>query len=150
MDTERSAITEPVRRVEVFTGAGRRRNWTPEDKARIVAESVMGEESVCAVARRHGLSPQQLFGWRRQAREAASQDAGGGTPMFVPAVVESAIPVAPPATVSSPGNSRRRAPKTEGAGGIIEVELGGITIRVGRGADADTVAAVIAALKVAT
>ena len=37
MDAERSAITEPVRRVELFTGAGRRRNWTPEDKARIVA-----------------------------------------------------------------------------------------------------------------
>ncbi len=67
--------------------------------------------------------------------------------MFVPAVVESAMPVALPATVSSPGNSRRRALKKEGAGGIIEVELGGITIRVGRGADAGTVAAVIAALK---
>jgi transposase len=150
MNTERSAITEPVRRVEVFTGAGRRRNWTGEEKVRIVAESATGEESVCAVARRHGLSPQQLFGWRRQAREAASRGNADRAPMFVPAVVESAMPVAPPATVSSPGNSRRRAPKTEGAGGIIEVELGGITIRVGRGADADTVAAVIAALKAPT
>jgi len=150
MDTERSAITEPVRRLEVFTGAGRRRNWTPEEKARIVAESVMGEESVCAVARRHGLSSQQLFGWRRQAREAASAETADRAPMFVPAVVESAMPVAPRAAVSSPGHSRRRASKTEGAGGIIEVELGGITIRVGRGADADTVAAVIAALKAAT
>ena len=88
MDTERSAITEPVRRVEVFTGAGRRRNWTAEEKARIVAESVTGEESVCAVARRHGLSPQQLFSWRRQAREAASAEADGGSPMFVPAIME--------------------------------------------------------------
>ncbi|MDI3566602.1 transposase [Bradyrhizobium sp. Arg816] len=25
----------------------------------------------CLVARRHGLSPQRLFGWRRQLREAA-------------------------------------------------------------------------------
>ena len=39
MDTEHSAITEPVRRIEVFTGAGRRRTWSAEDKARIVAES---------------------------------------------------------------------------------------------------------------
>ena len=38
MDTERSAITEPVRRLEVFTGTGRRRTWREEDKARIVAE----------------------------------------------------------------------------------------------------------------
>jgi transposase len=63
MDTVHSAITEPVRRLEVFTGAGRRRKWSDEDKARIVAEIVASGDSVCAVARRHGLSPQQLFGW---------------------------------------------------------------------------------------
>ncbi|WP_456744861.1 transposase [Bradyrhizobium sp. USDA 4354] len=28
--------------------------------------------SRCSVARRHGLSPQQLFGWRRQSREAGA------------------------------------------------------------------------------
>ena len=73
MDTVRSAITEPVRRLEVFTGAGRRRKWSDEDKARIVAEIVASGESVCAVARRHGLSPQQLFGWRRQLRGSCGQ-----------------------------------------------------------------------------
>jgi transposase-like protein len=71
MDTVHSAITEPVRRLEVFTGAGRRRKWSDEDKARIVAEIVASGDSVCSVARRHGLSPQQLFGWRRQLRGAA-------------------------------------------------------------------------------
>ena len=29
----------PERRVEIFTGSGRRRSWSVEDKARIVAES---------------------------------------------------------------------------------------------------------------
>ena len=72
MDTVHSAITEPVRRLEVFTGAGRRRTWSNEDKARIVAEIAASGDLVCAVARRHGLSPQQLFGWRRQLREAAA------------------------------------------------------------------------------
>jgi transposase len=38
MDTEHSAIAEPVHRLEVFTGAGRRRTWRNEEKARIVAE----------------------------------------------------------------------------------------------------------------
>jgi hypothetical protein len=38
MDTVHSAITEPVRRLEVFTGAGRRRKWNDEDKARIGEE----------------------------------------------------------------------------------------------------------------
>jgi len=65
MDTVHSAITEPVRRLEVFTGAGRRRKWSDEDKARIVAEIVASDDSVCAVTRHYGLSPQQLFGWRR-------------------------------------------------------------------------------------
>ena len=30
---------EPVRRLEVFTGVGRRRSWTAEQKAQILAES---------------------------------------------------------------------------------------------------------------
>jgi transposase len=47
----------PVRRLEVFTGAGHRRSWTAEQKARIVAESYESGESVCAVARRHGGIP---------------------------------------------------------------------------------------------
>jgi Transposase len=55
MDTVHSAITEPVRRLEVFIRAGRRRKWSDEDKARIVAEIVASGDSVCSVARRHGL-----------------------------------------------------------------------------------------------
>jgi transposase len=55
MDTEHSAITTtPARRIEVFTGAGRRRAWSDEAKERIVAEIATSGESVCAVARRHG------------------------------------------------------------------------------------------------
>jgi transposase len=88
MDTVRSAIAEPVRRLEVFTGAGRRRKWSDEDKARIVAEIVASGDSVCSVARRHGLSPQQLFGWRRHLREAAGGHSEADKVQFVPAVVE--------------------------------------------------------------
>src|SRR3954464_9317590 len=92
MDTEHSAITEPVRRLEVFTGAGRRRTWRDQDKARIVAEIVTSGDSVCAVARRHGLSPQQLFGWRRQLREAAARHSEAEELQFVPAVVDTVAP----------------------------------------------------------
>jgi hypothetical protein len=45
---------EPVRRLEVFTGAGRRRKWSEEDKARIVAEFATNGDRVSSVARRHG------------------------------------------------------------------------------------------------
>ena len=38
MDTVDNAITKPARRLEVFTGAGRRWTWSDKDKARVVAE----------------------------------------------------------------------------------------------------------------
>ena len=53
-DTELLVKSEPVRRVEVFTGAGRRRAWTAAQKLRIVAESYGAGETVSAVARRLG------------------------------------------------------------------------------------------------
>ncbi|WP_353036585.1 transposase [Mesorhizobium sp. M1328] len=63
-----SSDLEPVRRFEVFTGSGRRREWLPEEKARIVADSYEAGETVSAVARRYALSRRQLFAWRRAAR----------------------------------------------------------------------------------
>jgi transposase-like protein len=67
-----------VRRIELITGIGRRRRWSREDKARIVVESLAGV-SVSEVARRHGLSPQQLFAWRREAR-ALLHEGGSAAP----------------------------------------------------------------------
>ena len=142
MDTEHSAITEPVRRIEVFTGTGRRRTWSAEDKARIVAESMTSGESVCAVARRHGLLPQQLFGWRRQVRRPTAANTGTAAALFVPAVVEG--PLRERAVRRRSCNRNRRIDLTSG---IIEVEIDGVTVRVGRGAEAKTVAAVLRALK---
>ena len=79
----------PVRRLEIFTGSGRRRRWPASVKAQIVAESCAGTETVSAVARRHGLSVSQLFTWRRQAR-AGGLEADAGTGWFVPLVVSAA------------------------------------------------------------
>jgi transposase len=124
MDAVRSAVTEPVRRLEVFTGAGRRRKWSNEDKARIVAEILEMGDSVCAVARRHALSPQQLFGWRRQLRESAVRHSETEELQFVPALVDVAADA--PAVLG-----RRRASrwKSELDAGAIEVEVNGVTIR---------------------
>jgi transposase len=69
-----------IERIELITGTGRRRRWSADDKTRIVVESLKPGASVSEVARRHGLSPQQLFGWRRQARHAlGSAPAGRGS-----------------------------------------------------------------------
>lgn len=74
-----------VSRIEVIE-TGARRRWTPEEKLRIVEESYRGPRLVSATARRHGLSANQLFVWRRLLREGRL--AGGeGSPRFVPAIV---------------------------------------------------------------
>lgn len=59
-------IMTPARRVEVFTGKARRRRWSAEAKAQIVAESYAS--SVAEAAARHDLSRTQIFSWRREAR----------------------------------------------------------------------------------
>jgi transposase len=46
--------------------AGRRRRWSDEEKLRIVTESLAGPRLASATARRHGISPGQLFTWRRE------------------------------------------------------------------------------------
>jgi len=84
--TLKSSDAEPVRRLEIFMGSGRRREWSPAEKARIVAESCEPGTPVSAVARRHALSPQQLFAWRRASRQSAT-GAEASAPSFVPAVV---------------------------------------------------------------
>ncbi|MCF6112221.1 IS66-like element accessory protein TnpA [Mesorhizobium muleiense] len=78
-----------LRRFEVINGAGGRRHWSVDDKARIIAETLEPNAVISEVARRYGLRPQQVFAWRREARKQATsvqQD----SPAFVPAVLAAA------------------------------------------------------------
>ena len=109
------------RRVEVLTGPARRRRWSAEDKARIVAETLVPGACVSEVARRWQLSSQQVFGWRRAARLAMTTATAAGpiTTGFVPIVTE-AGPVAPVPQAVAP---------------VIEVRLAGAVVRVASGVD---------------
>ena len=69
--------------VEIITGRGRRRRWSQQDKARIVAESNEPGSMNRAVAARHGVCESLVFTWRRQAREGLLGPALA-SPMFVP------------------------------------------------------------------
>ena len=136
---------EPARRLEVFTGSGRRRKWAPAQKAEILAELYESGDTVSAVARRHGLTPQQLFGWRREARRRAKGSAanneltGRGATAFVPVVVEEALP-----------SLAESAPAKEGGGApVIEIVIGAATVRVAPGIDAATLTAVLRAVRAA-
>ena len=132
---------EPVRRLEVFTGSGRRRSWTAAQKARIVAESYASGEDVSSVARRHGLTPQQLFGWRRDAQRCAAERSGDSADgmTFAPVLVEAGTPAKAGPTL----------PCGTGAG-TIEIALGAATVRVGPGTDPATLTRVLRAVKAAT
>jgi transposase len=130
-------MPEPARRIEIFTGAGRRRTWSSVAKAEIVAQIGVESASVSAVARRHGLTPGQLFAWRREARRAAASSG------FVPVVSEGPVlAAAAPKKVSRRGKSSAVA-----TGAAVEVAIGDAAIRVLPGADERTIAAVLSALK---
>ena len=62
-----------VRRLEVISGTGRRRRFSEDFKARVVEETLVPGAIISEVARRHGLTPQQVFTWRRQARQSAGE-----------------------------------------------------------------------------
>src|SRR3954447_2216185 len=114
------------RRIEVITGVGRRRRWTDEEKARIVAESLDPRTSASAVARRYGLHASQLFTWRQRLAALAGCEGSG----FVPVVV------AEDAAATSPEPAGR-----------IEIALGPAVVRVGPDVDAAALRRVLEAVR---
>src|ERR671917_750958 len=111
-----STKADGFRRLEVITGVGRRRRWSDEDKARIVAESLDPATTSSAVARRYGLHASQLFVWRQQFAAPAAREG----PAFVPVLV----------TEDGPAPAE--------AVGRIEIALGPAVVRVGADVDAAT------------
>jgi len=108
-----------VSRLEVLEGPTGRRRWSDEAKAAIVAESFLPGVRVADVARRHGLTPQQLTGWRRLAREGKLVLPADETAMtFAPVLIEDD---APGAVLSASGD---HGPC------VIEVETCGMVLRV--------------------
>jgi transposase len=132
--------TGAARRIEVFTGAGRRREWSLEKKAAILAESYAGTSSVCDVARRHGLTPTQLFTWRRTAHRHGSA-VSDQSPEFVPAVVEAPLPA--PKEERAPVETAAPAETTP----LIGFDLEGASVWICPGADAEMVRVIVRALK---
>jgi transposase len=113
------------RRIEVITGVGRRRRWTDEEKAWIVAESLDPMTTVSAVARRYGLHASQLFVWRQQLAASAARKA----PAFVPVLM-----------------AEDGAPPSEMAG-RMEIALGPAVVRVGPDVDAAALRRVLEAVR---
>lgn len=124
------------RRVEVLTGPGRRRRWSDDDKARLIAETAQPGAVVTEVARRWQVTPQQVFDWRRQARKALAAATASEEPAFVPIVVETA-PVSSPEPVAP---AARATP-------AIEVKLAGAVLRIAAGTDEALLTTVLRAIR---
>src|SRR5512144_822840 len=92
-------MTGSFERIEVITGVARRRRWSVEEKLRIIAESLAGGASVSLVAQRHGLRSNELFKWRKLAREGVFGPFPADFP-FVPVGIIG--DEAPPSLRSSP------------------------------------------------
>ncbi len=130
-----------IRRFEIINGAMGRRRWSADDRAQILEGPLAAGAVLSAVARRQGLTPQQLFTWRREGRKRGEVDAKALA--FVPAVV------APEPVTSQelkPPRAKRLAPRQRTA--AIEAEVSGITVRIGDGTSSATIAVAIRALKV--
>ena len=111
------------RRVEVITGRRRRRDWTPDEKAEILAASVAPGSKIAEVARRYGVSRGLLWTWRRQAMSDLAVETA---PRFVRLRIEGEA-AEPPATASAtatPPSGRDQA------AGSIEIEIGRARVRV--------------------
>jgi transposase len=129
--------SEPRGRVDVRVGVGRRRRWSDEAKARIVAESFAAGAVVSEVARRHDISPQHLFGWRKAARAGLLSLPADEAPMFVPVVAELHHDGMTAAAASAQGAA------------AITIEIGGVVVRAARGVDPAWLRDVLRAVKAA-
>jgi len=65
------SMTGSYPKAEILTGPERRRRWTVAEKLAKIAETREPGVTVSLVARRRGVSPNQLFTWRRLAEQGA-------------------------------------------------------------------------------
>lgn len=118
--------------VEVRVRTVRRRHWSPEDKLRIVRETLAPGAVAKAVAERHGIGTGLLFTWRREMLATAMSG-------LVPVEV---VPKAP--RVEAAASAPARAAETPG---VIDIAFpSGATVRVNGCVDMAVLRGVLAAL----
>jgi transposase len=131
-------------RLELITGSKRRRARSAREKAAIVAEAFAPGANVSKIRRHHAL----LFSWRRQVRRARPSPVADATaeerrdPVFVPVEIEG-----PVGTPAGPIIADTPSPVPLVPAPMIEIVMPAVTVRVPTGADAATLATVLATLR---
>jgi transposase len=128
--------SRPRGRVDVQVGAGCRRRWSDEAKGRIVSESYAPGAVVSEVARRHDISAQHLFAWRKAARGGLLSLPADEAPRFVPVVTE-------------PRHDGVISGAAQGCPAIT-IEIGGAVVRAALGVDLAWLRDVLRVVKAAT
>ena len=138
---------DSYRRIEVITGQSRRRRWTSEEKARIVAESFETGANISEVSRRNGVARGLLTAWRRQFAVAAR----GKVPSFVPVRIveqsDSGTTGEPDRIPPAQTRLLEKAAPPARLCGVIEIEVSGARIRVEPGVELTTLSTVLSALR---
>ncbi|TXN36648.1 transposase [Methylobacterium sp. WL7] len=101
--------------MDVINGSGGRRVWSADAKAAVLDETLRAGAVVTVVARRQGLTPQQVFGWRREARRALEAAQVPTAMSFVPALVAEPTPEPLAALAQRSRPARRRDPASPGS-----------------------------------
>lgn len=83
-------------RQEVIVGVERRRRWSEDQKLSVLAEVGVGGATVAEVARRHDLTRQHIYQWRRELRRKGCWPCSGETVFLT-------LDPAPPAPKGLPG-----------------------------------------------
>jgi transposase len=119
---------------EVLPGVTKRRDWSAEEKLRILAQSTAPGSSPTLTCRMHGISSGQLYTWRKQFRSGALT---GFMPVSIaPITPVFSAPAAPVEVASEP-----RVP------GLVEVELpSGIKLRIMGDVESDALRRILSAL----
>jgi transposase len=135
------------RRIEVITGQRRRRRWTAEEKARIVAESFEEGANISEVARRHGVVRGLLTEWRHKLAAAAGANAPGFVPVRIGSEKGAATAVEPGRLPPAAARLLEMVSPLGKLCGVIEIEVSGARIRVEPGVDPTTLSTVLSALR---
>ena len=147
MDVMNDDAKGGFRRIEVLTGPTRRRRWSASEKGRIVAETMEPCATVTEVARRWQVCPQQVWGWRREARTGdlvlPSEALAAIQPTFVPIVAETAPMAAGEGAVEPDTSHLARTASAP----TIEIKLAGAVVRVAAGTDGILLTEVLRAVR---
>jgi transposase len=76
-------------RQEILTGPERRRRWSVDEKQRILAEAEVEGIRVAVIARRHDITRQHIYQWRRELRGKGLLSLA--PPMFLPVELASEV-----------------------------------------------------------